>query len=411
MIGEVRTGISDYKPNMRESRINRVFSVFMALYPILCIYKAFSRFTIGDVILIAFCALALVQPVKMDKRMPMVFMFVFYAIFALCINMIFSRITTEYNSFSLWFRLIKFIFYMVCVFVCGKRYLNVKIFKKSMIFVAQMASLFMILQNILFYGANKIVLGQIPGLPLYLDEYAEINYNLIFSYNFRPSSFFLEPALFCHYMIVAVIIVLFDREIQSHYKRIFNIGLMTFSILLSTSGQGILYLIIVYSIYIFKGIKNKVRALGVMLFALLASYLLYLKVDAVNFAVNRLLFSNSASQARLGTYKHCFSLEGFAALFGVGYGATYNGEYMAGAAYIWYGCGILGLLLVICMFGSFYKNAKTQEAKVLSLIFFVMFFGTGLFYNYMVYWYFTLMLVIGSISVRGGQNYSEEFMK
>lgn len=48
------------KDNRTEIGIyEKAFSIFMALYPLLCIYKGISNFTIGDLILIAFFFVAL----------------------------------------------------------------------------------------------------------------------------------------------------------------------------------------------------------------------------------------------------------------------------------------------------------------------------------------------------------------
>ena len=52
--------VSINKDNRTEIGIyEKAFSIFMALYPLLCIYKGISNFTIGDLILIAFFFVAL----------------------------------------------------------------------------------------------------------------------------------------------------------------------------------------------------------------------------------------------------------------------------------------------------------------------------------------------------------------
>ena len=54
------TMVSINKDNRTEIGIyEKAFSIFMALYPLLCIYKGISNFTIGDLILIVFFFVAL----------------------------------------------------------------------------------------------------------------------------------------------------------------------------------------------------------------------------------------------------------------------------------------------------------------------------------------------------------------
>ncbi len=379
-------------------RVKNCFSAFMALYPILCIYKAFYRFTIGDIILMLFFLISLKYPLKSDRRVSSVVLFSIYAIIMLCLNLLFSQLTaTTYVASTLFFRIAKFIFYMLCVFMCGKQFFDTKVFQKAIFIISIISCFFIAYQYIMYYGAGKIVLGRIPGLTLYLDEYSKIDYNLIYSYSFRPSSFFLEPALFCHYTIVSLILVLFIDKMPTGFNRVFIAILVTAGILMSTAGQGVLYLVIVYTIYGFKGIKSKAVALCFIICAIAIALVCYNKIEVVQYAVDRLLFNENAFEARLGSYKYVFKLNGLHSIFGYGYGTTPNGEYLPGAAYVWYGCGIIGLFLSFRVFGSFYHQTKSITAKIICIMFFVMFFGTGLFYNYMLYWYFTLILCTANL--------------
>lgn len=397
----INQGVSLNQNNMAVSeKSQKCFSIFIALYPILCIYKAFYKFTIGDIILILFFATSLFGQIKKDRRFAFVAVFAVYAFFDLCVNLIFSRVTGVYISSSLMFRLIKFIFYMLCVFTCGKKYFDFKVFQKTLLIAAAAACFYMIFQYVMYYGAGKIVLGRIPGLTLYLDEYSKLDYSIFYSYNFRPSSFFLEPALFCHYIIVALILTLFTNQMPKGLNRIFMSVLLTAGIPMSTAGQGILYLIIAYMIFGLKGIKKKSWAILFIFFAVVVALICYNKIEVFQYAVDRLLFNSNASYARLGTYRYVFNLDGLPMLFGYGYGTTPNNEYLAGAAYVWYGCGIIGFIMSLGIFGTFYRNANNWMAKTICITFFVMFFGTGLFYNYMLCWYFTIILCTSSLKRR-----------
>jgi len=104
----------------------KAFSIFLALYPLLCLYKAVSRFTIGDALLICFLFVTLVHKmsVKIDLRFWAAAMFILYAVVTLVFNLLLSPITVQYGATSLLWRIIKFIFYMACVFVCSDNALD-----------------------------------------------------------------------------------------------------------------------------------------------------------------------------------------------------------------------------------------------------------------------------------------------
>lgn len=371
---------------------NKFFSVFLALYPILCIYKGFSKFTVGDIILIGFLAFSLTDPIEVDNRLVSTFIFLCYALMFLLLNIIFSKAAIGTGEvFSLLFRAVKLAFYMLCVFTTGRKYFDFQIFKRTLYVVAAAATAFILFQYFAYYVLGKIFLGQIPGLPQYLDEYTKLDYDTIYDYKFRPSSFFLEPAHFCQYVIVALIVLLFTDDTAKSRKTALAVT-FTIGILLTAAAQGLLYLIVVYGAYCFFCIKSPVKTIFFAALALLCAKISYDKIEAVQMAVDR--FSNqNAQDARFSSYEYCFSLSGLHWLFGHGYGSTANGEYMAGAAYVWYGCGIIGLLLVFLMFFNFFVSADSKCSKMICLIFFVMFFATSLFYNYMVYWYFSLMVL------------------
>lgn len=373
--------------------IVKLFSVFLALYPLLCLYKAFSRFTIGDVILILFCFCSLMSGVKIDKKILIVAGFASYALVFLLLNGLFSTQTASSNLVALLFRLLKFIFYMFCVLTCGKKYVDFYLFKKSILIVSVAASAFMVLQYIAYYAFGKILLGRIPGLSLFLDEYSTIDYSTFYSYYFRPSSFFLEPAMFSQFMCVPLTLVLFDQTTAMKKSRIALALLFTCCMVLSTAGQGILYIVVIYLLFVFRIVRNKLKAFGILCAFIIIFWCAYQYIAPMNAAVNRLLFTDSSADARLGTYSTCFHLDILHMLFGYGYGMTPNGEWMAGAAYVWYGCGIIGLVFAICIFVSFFRSATNNFSKMICIIFFAMFFGTGLFYNYMLFWFFSLMII------------------
>lgn len=376
--------------------IKSAFSIFIAFYPVLCVYKAFFKFTIGDIILIVFLFLSVIKKKKRSFKIVSVFLaFVIYVTFSFFImNLIYEN--PIFNAIV--FRYIKLMFYIFSVIYVSHDFIDTDILKKWIIRVSVTSCVYIYIQYIMYYGYDKILNGWLKWIPIYIDQYAELDYAKFYTIQFRPTSFFLEPALFCQYIIVALIFLLTTNQKKLTFKNILCIGIILSGIILSTSGQGILFATIVVIIYIMTIVKNKAKSIVLLMAGIGLSFLLYNSSEIFFQSVNRLFFNSGAFEARLGSFKYIFDLKGAFWLFGYGYGTTPYNTYLVGGAYVWYGCGIIGLLLAIFMFYKTFRVASCSTAKIIAFIFFIMFFGTSLFYNYMFFWYFSLALYVNVIN-------------
>lgn len=381
---------------LSKSSKNRVFAIFLALYPILCIYKAFGNFTIGDVVLIGFIVVETIKGRTFKNIFPM---FIIYGIYILTSQMLDFSFAEDYNITSqinaAIIRAIKILFYIFAI-VClaGSRICNFFTLRRWLIIVGLATSIFMFYQYIMFFGFGKVVLGQIPGLEIYLKEYTtdNLDYEAFYNYTFRPCSLFLEPAMLAQFMIVPIAMLLFSTDEISR-KKLYLI-IFTLATILSTSGQGVLYLSMVYAIFSFVFTKNKLLSIMIALSIALIGAIGYEFIEPLSSAVDRLVTGEEAQESRFGTYEYCFDLEAWRMLFGNGYGCTHDGLYMAGAAYVWYGAGIIGLFCAILLFVQVYIKCKPILSRALTLLFFAMLWGTALFYNYMFFWFFTIIIVV-----------------
>lgn len=380
------------KINTQKKTIQKIFSVFLALYPLLCIYKAFFRFTIGDVVLMAFLAVGIMHPQKIDFRVLSIGGFVGFTVFVFVLNLIFFKTMQLAAILPYTLRLVKLVFYLLCAIFSGRAFFNTKYFEKALFTTSVVVCLFLFVQYIAYYGMGTILLGRIPGLTVYLQEYLELDYETIYSYSFRPSSLFLEPANFCQFMVVPLGLALFSKNITGKKKK-FYIIIFTLGMLLSTSAQGMLYLAVVYIAYFLRGTKKKSVAAIFMTIAIIAALIMYSEVDVVRTAIDR-LFNENAVDARFGSYGYLKTMEGIHIVLGYGYGVVPEEEFLAGAAYIIYGCGMFGFALACLMFYELYRRASGNKGKTICFIFFVALFGTSIFYNYMLFWYIAIILCV-----------------
>ncbi len=363
----------------------------MAFYPLLCIYKGFYRFTIGDIILMMFVGVSLFLPPKRDSRIAPIVLFLFYTVVVFAINTVILQSINSAVFMTYAFRLLKLIFYFVSACVCGKKLFDPEIFQKTVVYVGIAATLFILFQYYAYYVLGEVYLGRIPFWEIYIQDYNDLDYEYIYSFTFRPCSFFLEPATLSQYMVIPLIYVLFSNDFKLAKKIVLCI-LFSIAIALSTSGQGTLYLALSFIAYTITGVKKKKYILHVLMIIIITAVVLYFCLEPFRFAIDRLLFGSGALNSRVSTYKYIWEMKGLHFIFGYGYGVLPNKQYFAGAPYVWYGCGLIGVLLVVFMFAWLFAKTKSKKSRLICICFFIMFWATSLFYSNMLFWYITLIL-------------------
>lgn len=378
---------NNYRNN---SFLKTAFCIFLAVYPVLCIYTGFYKFTIGDLGLLVFTVLGLLPPPRKDRRIVPVAIFLLTTIFIFFLNLFVFRTMSSWAVSSYVFRLIKLCFYLGSAFLCGKKFFDTETFTKAVIAVGFVAALYMFFQYFAFYGLGRVYMGHLPGLEIYIEAYSQEDYVTLYKNVFRPCSIFLEPAMYVQYMIVPTTLALFSQRIRVIPKAVI-VGVFSISMLMSTSAQGVAYLAIMFFVYALIGSKKKGNIVVFVFVVVMAAIVAYLLLEPFRFAVDRLLFGEKALEARIGAYQYVLDMPFEFSIVGFGYGVVPVEDYMAGAAYVLYGCGIIGFLLVANMFWSFFINARSKAARVICIIFFVMFFVTSLFYNYMLFWFATII--------------------
>lgn len=287
---------------------------------------------------------------------------------------------------------LKVVFYTACIYIFSNN-IDYGTFKKWSYIIACIVSIFILFQYFCFFNSGTVVLGQIPGFSILLEDYTELDYEEIYEYNFRPCSLFLEPAMLSQYMVVPLTLVLFDSQSDNKIKLLLG-ALFTTCILLSTSAQGVLYLAVIFLLYAIIVLKQKANVILFLICLYLIGMLSYANIEAVQFAIDRLLTGEEAQNARLGSYDYCIQLKSTRMLFGNGYGTTPNSIFLAGAAYVWFGAGLVGLCIALSIFIYLHRNSTHKISRVINLLFFIMLWGTGIFYNYLYFWFFTIIIGI-----------------
>ena len=276
MVMDARASIT-HQGGSKSDTIDKVFAVFLGLYPCLCIYRFVSGLTIGDAILLLFFIRAIGKSFEKDGRIvaALLLMSLIPLGFVKCI--LFNSNLMDSQLASMFIRWVRVAFYLFAALLLGRNMTHRELFLRTLVVFSVMATVFLVFQYIAFYVTGNVVLGRIPGLQIYVESYSEIDYETIYSYAFRPCSFFLEPASFVQYTVVALCALLFTDTFGKSARVVLSI-VITAGAIMTTSGQGVLYLAMVYAVWLFLALKKKTYYILLIVVILAAIPVLYSSV-------------------------------------------------------------------------------------------------------------------------------------
>lgn len=280
-----------------------------------------------------------------------------------------------------------FIFFitMLVIIPFGQNIIDSKKIQKVIVVVSLLAFLGLSLQYISYYSTNHFI--KLIPLELYSQQVKELYSNVaitgIKNGQFRPSSFFLEPAHYAEYCSIGVASLLFSNWRKGHLPTFLAI-VISFGIILSTSGLGI---VLIGAIWLFKLIfvkKNRFQS-----FVIIASVFVILlislpKTDFFNVIVSRVFNSDqsgNAIYARGNSYLSWLELNPFHKLFGIGYGLEQN-IYMPGLSKYLCRIGLFGVAFLLFVVFQHYRflNYFGKAMSLVWLLTFIMADISGVYY-------------------------------
>jgi len=258
---------------------------------------------------------------------------------------------------------------------------------------------------------------KLPFLTLmdnYVTSFQSLTNVLSFGSIPRFSSFFSEPAHFAQYIVPFLIFEL-NNPTRKNRKNIFIGIVITFSVLISLSGNGIVIIVATWMLFLFKGIfkgKNlKPSNIIVLIFGVLiiVSSIFYFS-RYIN--INELFYSSGGgiSKADYRVYRGFFifkELPIFNQIFGVGYrNAQFfidrysiytpfdnpgeSVEYMNSIAQILVYFGFIGFSVYFIYFLKIYKKSP-DNIRILIIVYFLLSISSSLLFDSV---YFMYMLFI-----------------
>lgn len=393
---------------MKKNEINLI-TLLIVILPIISIYASgIPGFSFGDVCLAVVTFLLIITNVKkgyidIKKNNPIrsLWILIFSIIIITMIDII---IVNDLNITDVLIRVIRRVFYYSIAILFSSRYFQYDKGAKLIVKVGIFASLYLFLQYLLYYSIGYILNGFIPIFPIYHENYSSIDYSTIYAMMYRPTSILLEPAHAARYICVPLIISLFDERIDIKKRNLISI-MLSVAIVMTTSGSGIMCVVITWAIYIlkllFKTVKNGKLKKSYFIFLLILPIIMLLIIKSSIFqsAFYRIVNSdlsniNTAGGARFRGFVSYFSLPTLNKILGMGYGNITNSDlsaWFSGASYLLYGCGIIGFIVCIIMFLKINKKLNNITGKVLLLIWFILFFVDDSFMSHVSVLYFCII--------------------
>lgn len=398
---------------VKKKWITMVYSLLIALLPVLSVYySGIPGTNIADILLMAFWLMTFVFVMlghinvrllwkSYSSSQMLLFAFCAYSLVLILVGFI----KEDPQLIVIFVRTSRITFYLCSVIVLSTLFVDIVVLKKAIRIISVLGSLFIIYQVIAYRTTGNVVKGFVSFIPLYSPEYADLDYNSFYAYEYqRPTSFFLEPAHFSRFALFGLTFCLFGQQnIRIKLPDIAAAILITTGIVLSTSGIGIVYSAIVWAIYIayivlrmLKEGKFRLLAISIIILSTTLAFL-YVVSPTLRFVISRTtnLRHGSAFSARLGSMQDLLEFESIIELFfGHGYGAIPAvGTWMSGLTYVLYGTGVVGFGILFASLFIMFLNRKTNLARriVVMLVALLMIVDDS-FNSVIVVFLYTLML-------------------
>jgi hypothetical protein len=235
------------------SKSKKIFSIFLALLTILHGYAFFfaGSFSIAMMVISIYVILGFMKLITY-KHINKIFYYPILMVVLYILLTLFSLIELrdyQISSTGILFNILKMGVWASVISVVGYFFFDYKIFSKIYIRIAFIATIFLLLQviaiNVFHISVpNAVDLGFIrPTYPEYIHVTDHGSSQL------RMSSFWMEPSQYGNYIIGALIILLFDKNLMISNKNILKF-LFVFGILVSTSSSAIFLMFVIFLIYI-----------------------------------------------------------------------------------------------------------------------------------------------------------------
>ena len=339
----------------------------LALLPIIQPIKTFLPITWSMLVLVLMVPYIIVKLFKTRVKVQSTAIVAVYSLF---------RIFNHSTSAS---ELLTMLFLIALVIALRSDIINFEKFYYFVIMISFFASLLIIIQTLCHYvlGLHLTILS--PMLlrthEMELSYYTQLTTGMQ-GVLYRPSAFFIEPSAFSFYALPALFLLVNGNDQQNKRKRYIAYTISA-GVLLSTSGIGLLYVVICWAFYMYREAvsnkKNTAKYIIILITAIACFAIAVIYIPILNQTFMRIFSSSdnsySAITGRVGSGQYYYSLlSQREKIWGAGKSVEEYKMYLSGMYSIIMSDGIIGYILFLLIFVLLAFSLKNYFS-MLSLIF------------------------------------------
>lgn len=377
--------------------VRRIYTIIVVFFPLLSIYVSpVSGVDLGTLL---FCGIGVFvffenfSKIKIQKELLLL---LFYTLSITIFSL--ASFTLYSPKVSILMRVFRFLILLFIFSFCNERYFNFKYGLRLLQKITIIASIYLIIQSSVYSVTGYILPKFIPGLTRLkgivdnriLSEYANF---------YRPTSFFLEPSSFVYFSALMLVCSLFINSSFLIKKRTLTAILITVAMILSTSGQGFIVVVVVWGYWIILLIRKNQKRLKMYkrrIFLFLPFIFIWvIQSEIIKKILGRIFVKDleamSAVDARAGGYDMFNQLPVVRKIIGVGFGNLPDNIYFSSIADILFTLGIVGLIIIFCFYFKLFRKGEKFQ-KLLCVISFILMIGGGLFTATYLVFYLSFMM-------------------
>lgn len=320
-------------------------------------------------------------------------------------------------------RIIRDSFYWITIYVFGYSFLDYQEFKKWLIRISLLLSIYIIIQSLLYYGTGYLL----PGFPLNATVSTSSSARLIYEHTvtmarrtgyLKANGFLAEAAHCAQALFICNIILLTPEDLANNKKQIRLIILLSVASIMTFSASAIVYVSFIWLLIVLSMMKNGTlnKKMGTTIVAVLFVGLIvafFIGNNAnLQTVIGRITAASSSSTADNSAFFRIY--KGFTywlglpveyKVFGIGFGnynsmiSVYTGamqdgmtsEYMNTASYILVSSGLVGFLLMTGMYIRLFRNGN-DVAKYMIIGLILMSLSASPYSS--IYWIWMMLIII-----------------
>ena len=383
--------------------IKKGCSIFVVLLPLLSIYKSPIKFLdLGSFIMIILSGLIGSVGFYQEKnnrsivKVGMWSIYIAYIIGITCISFFFR---TQYVASPQQYmvRMAKNLFYIIfTLYICWKGYFDLEYATKYYECIVLLATITVYIQYLSYLLFCYDFVGY-SARWAYTEEYKYRALNLATGM-FRPTSIFYEPAHYFEYVSIILVLYIFYSK---NKKSLINAAFITLGVVLSTSGQGVIFTAMLWGIWLIKKMVRykwkrtfEVGVLFLIFFLLIATGYL-LSSDFGKRTISRILSPQNSLVTIGGRSDGFITLKDLTIgewIFGRGYG-NYTATFFSSWPFNICCLGIIGTTIIVFIYAY---CLKYTDKKMLVILNALMCIFSNVFMGFYFVFFFSFILTLNS---------------